>query len=185
MQHPNTLELTRSALAIIDMQSAFQSKIKDFDEVAERIALIVRATSLLKVPLVVTEQYPKGLGHTTEIIGNALPADQSIIEKTTFSSCGALPFLESLKARGTEQVLVCGIEAHICVNQTVHDLLANGYQVHLLTDCISSRKKSDRKTAVRKMKMSGAILSTVEMALFELLRDAKHEQFKAVQGLIK
>jgi len=81
--------------------------------------------------------------------------------------------------------MVCGIEAHICVNQTVHDLLADSFRVHLLTDCVTSRKLPDRKAATRKMQMSGAILSTVEMALFELMRDAKHEQFKAIQRLIR
>jgi len=80
---------------------------------------------------------------------------------------------------------VSGLEAHICGNQTVHGLLAAGFQVHLLTDCIVTRKKSDRKTAFKKMRSSGAILSTLEMALFELLRDSRHEHFKAIQGLIK
>jgi nicotinamidase-related amidase len=90
-----------------------------------------------------------------------------------------------LKRSGVKQVLVSGIEAHICVNHTVHDLLANGFQVHLLTDCITARKPNDKETAFRKMRMSGALPSSVEMALFELMRDAKHEQFKAIQGLIK
>jgi nicotinamidase-related amidase len=185
MQHPATLELTRTALAIIDMQEAFRTKIKDFDVITGRIAIMLRAANILKLPVVITEQYPKGLGHTVRIITDELPQDQQIIEKTSFSSCGASQFQEQLDQKQIKQVLVCGIEAHICVNQTVHDLLANGYQVHLLTDCISSRKKQDRKAGFRKMNMSGAIPSSVEMALFELLRDARHEQFKAIQGLVK
>ena len=185
MLHPNTLELTQSALAIIDMQEAFRSRIPDFTRVAERIALMVRAARLLDLPVIITEQYPKGLGHTAAEIVAVLPESIEIIEKTTFSSCGAAQFQKQLEQAGAKQVLVCGIEAHICVNQTVHDLLANGFQVHLLTDCISSRHINDRKTASRKMQGSGAIFSSVEMAVFELMRDAKHGQFKAIQGLIK
>jgi nicotinamidase-related amidase len=185
MLHQNTLELTRSALAIIDMQEAFRAQIADFTKVAERIALMVQAAKLLHLPIIVTEQYPKGLGHTAPEIAAVLPDSVEIIEKTAFSSCGASGFQSQLEQAAARQVLVCGIEAHICVNQTVHDLLANGFQVHLLTDCISSRNVNDRKTASRKMHGSGAIFSSVEMAVFELMRDAKHEQFKAIQALIK
>lgn len=185
MLHQNTLELTRSALAIIDMQEAFRITIANFTATAERIAVMVQGAKLLGLPILVTEQYPKGLGHTAPEIAAVLPESQEIIEKTSFSSCGAQSFQAELERTGVKQVLVCGIEAHICVNQTVHDLLAGGFQVHLLTDCLTSRHLPDRKAATRKMQMSGAIPSTVEMALFELMRDAKHEQFKAIQNLIK
>ena len=183
--HQNTLQLTQSTLAIIDMQDAFRAKIPNFTEVANRIAVMVQGARLLGLPIIVTEQYPKGLGHTAPEILAVLPESLEIIEKTTFSSCGAQSFLTQLERSAAKQVLLCGIEAHICVNQTAHDLLAKGFQVHLLTDCITSRKPYDRKAATRKMQGSGAILCSVEMALFELMRDAKHEQFKAIQGLIK
>jgi nicotinamidase-related amidase len=183
--HQNTLVLTQSALTVIDMQEAFRTKMQDFAEVAARIATMVTAAKLLNVAVVVTEQYPKGLGHTAKEILDALPDSIEIIEKTTFSSCGVTPFQAQLNALGAKQILVCGIEAHICVNQTVHDLLANGFQVHLLTDCITSRKTENKNMAFRKMELAGAIPSSLEMAVFELMRDAKHEQFKAIQGLIK
>jgi len=185
MQHPNILELSRSALLIIDMQEAFRTSIQDFAELANRIAVAVKGARLLNLPIIVTEQYPKGLGHTAAEVLQALPDNIEILEKTTFSSCGAQQFHSQLQQAETKQLLVCGIEAHICVNQTVHDLLAMGFQVHLLTDCITSRKESDRRAAIQKMLSSGAIASSVEMSLFELMRDAKHEQFKAIQGLIK
>jgi len=185
MQHKNTLILTQSALTIIDMQEAFRTKIPDFSEVAERIATMVRAATLLKLPVVVTEQYPKGLGHSASEILEVLPDNTQVIEKTTFSSCGVAPFQSQLNELNAKQIIVCGIEAHICVNQTVHDLIAAGFQVHLLTDCITSRKKQNKKIALRKMEAAGAIPSSVEMAVFEIMRDAKHEQFKAIQGLIK
>ena len=185
MQHPNTLELSRSALLIIDMQEAFRYTIKDFDKYARRIATVARGAQLLNVPVVVTEQYPKGLGHTAAEIVETLPEGLEIIEKTAFSSCGAQAFHAKLQSLQSQHILVAGIEAHICVNQTVHDLLAMNLCAHLLTDCITSRNKKDKETAFAKMQQSGAIPSTVEMALFELMRDAKHEQFKAIQGLIK
>jgi nicotinamidase-related amidase len=183
--HLNILELSRSALLIIDMQEAFRANIPDFDRYANRVAIAARGALLLNVPIIVTEQYPKGLGHTASEILEVLPANLDIVEKTTFSSCGAKQFQAQLARPQTNQILVAGIEAHICVNQTVHDLLASGLQVHLLTDCIASRKETDRIAALQKMQSSGAIASSVEMALFEVMRDSRHEQFKAIQGLIK
>jgi nicotinamidase-related amidase len=185
MQHRNTLDLHDTALVIIDMQEAFRSKISDFAETAARIALVAHAAQRLNVPVIVTEQYPKGLGHTAGEIRAVLPPSLEAIEKTAFSSCGAQTFIAELERTHARQVIVCGIEAHICVNQTTHDLLARGMGVHLLTDCITARTQSNKQVALLKMQMSGAVPSSTEMALFELLRDARHEQFKAIQNLIK
>ncbi len=185
MHHEHTLEATRTALIVIDMQESFRAVIPDFAETAARIALVAHAAQLLGVPVVVTEQYPQGLGHTADEIRAVLPAHVEAIEKTTFSSCGAREFGARLEGMGARQILVCGIEAHICVNQTTHDLLAGGYQVHLLTDCITARTALNKHVGIEKMRASGALPSSTELALFELLRDARHEQFKAVQKLIK
>ena len=185
MPHENTLDAARAALVVIDMQETFRAAIADFDETARRIAVAVSGAQLLDVPVVVTEQYPKGLGRTAAEIRAALAPGVEPVEKTAFSSCGAREFVARLEQTGARQILVCGIEAHICVNQTTHDLLARGYQVHILTDCITSRAARDREAGISKMQRSGALPSTAELALFELLRDARHEQFKAVQKLIK
>ena len=185
MRHPNTLDAARTALVIIDMQEAFRQSIADFAATAARITTVARGAQLLGVPVIVTEQYPKGLGRTAEDIRAVLPAANEVIEKTAFSSCGAGEFVARLDATGARQVLVCGIEAHVCVNQTTHDLLARGFQVHLLADCITARAASNRDAGLAKMQASGALLTSVEMALFELMRDAQHEQFKAIQKLIK
>jgi nicotinamidase-related amidase len=185
MQHQNTLDAAHTALVIIDMQEAFRASISDFAETAARIALVAHAAQLLRLPLIVTEQYPKGLGHTANEIKAVLSPTLAVIEKTAFSSCGAQQFETELERTGARQILVCGIEAHICVNQTTHDLLARGRQVHLLTDCITARTAQNKQVALAKMQQSGALLSSTEMALFELLRDAQHEQFKAIQKLIK
>lgn len=185
MRHENTLDLTRTALVVIDVQDAFRAAISDFAETAARIALVVHAAQMLEVPVIVTEQYPKGLGQTAEEIRAVLPLGYETIEKTAFSSCGAAEFVARLEATGARQLLVCGLEAHVCVNQTTHDLLARGYQVHLLADCITARAAHNKQAGLAKMQQSGAIPSTTEMSLFELLRDAGHQQFKAIQKLIK
>ncbi|MDQ3745182.1 MAG: hydrolase [Acidobacteriota bacterium] len=185
MRHENTLDLGQTALAVIDVQESFRQPIQDFSEVAARIALVTHAMQMLGVPVVVTEQYPKGLGHTATEIRAVLPEGFAPVEKTAFSSCGAGEFVARLEAACARQVLLCGVEAHVCVNQTAHDLLARGYQVHILTDCVSSRAEQDKRVGLDKMMRSGALPSSTEMALFELMRDARHEQFKAIQKLIK
>jgi nicotinamidase-related amidase len=185
MLHQNTLDAAHTSLVIIDMQEGFRSHISDFAETAVRIALVAHAAQLLKVPVIVTEQYPRGLGHTANEIKAVLPDGFNVIEKTAFSSCGAQAFEAELERNQTLHVLVCGIEAHVCVNQTTHDLLERGYRVHLLTDCITARSAHNKQTGLAKMQQSGVLPCSTEMALFELMRDAKHEQFKAIQKLIK
>lgn len=185
MRHENTLALGQAALVVIDMQESFREAISDFAEVSARCALVAHAAQLLGVPVLVTEQYPKGLGRTAGEIRAVLPEGLEPVEKTAFSSCGAHEFVARLDSAAARQVLLCGIEAHICVNQTAHDLLARGFQVHLLTDCITARSEQNRRAGLDKMRHSGALPSSTEMALFELMRDARHEQFKAIQRLIK
>jgi nicotinamidase-related amidase len=185
MRHPNILDPARAALLIIDVQEAFRTIIPEAEALAHRIARLARGMQILGIPVLVTEQYPRGLGTTVHEISEALAPGTFVAEKTAFSSCGAASFAEHLDNLGRDQVVVCGIEAHICVNQTTHDLLHSGRQVHLAVDCIDSRFPWNRKVAVRKMLNSGALLTTTEMAFFELMRDAKHEHFKAVQALIK
>ncbi len=185
MAHENILSLEDTALLVIDMQEAFRNKISDFSETAARIALVSHAVQLLDVPIIVTEQYSKGLGETANEIRAVLSPTAKRIEKTAFSSCGAQSFESELIELRALNILVCGIEAHICVNQTVHDLLAGGYRVHFLTDCITARAQQNKDVAFMKMQQSGAVPTTIEMALFELLRDATHAQFKTIQNLIK
>ncbi len=185
MHHAHTLAAPHTALVIIDMQESFRSAISDFAQTATRIALVAHAAQLLNVPIIVTEQYPQGLGHTADEIRSVLSSGVEPIEKTAFSACGAEEFGAQLAHFGTQQVLICGIESHICVNQTTHDLLAQGLQVHLLTDCITARAAHNKHAGIEKMRASGALPSATELALFELMRDARHEQFKAIQKLIK
>ena len=179
------LDPQRTTLVVIDVQEAFRKALDRFDEVAAKAALLVEGSAAIGVPIVVTEQYPKGLGRTAAEVAAVLPEGFEPVEKTAFSSCGAQEFVARLEAAGARQILLCGIEAHVCVNQTAHDLLARGYQVHLLADCVSSRTAQNRQAGLDKMLRSGALPSSTELALFELMRDARHEQFKAIQKLIK
>lgn len=185
MPHPKILDRNKTALVVVDFQEAFRSPINDFAQVASRISTVVRGFQILDLPIIITEQYPKGLGRTAEEILFSLPPDFEFVEKTAFSSCGAKSFMEKLQASGATQIVLCGLETHICINQTAHDLLNENYEVHLLNDCVSSRFTQDKEVALKKMRQNGVVPSSVEMALFELMRDAKHEQFKAIQELIR
>lgn len=183
MRNPLLLDRKRAALAVIDMQEAFRPMISNFSEIASRIAVLVEGFRLLKVPVLVTEQYPKGLGKTVDEItskGEALEP----IEKLTFSACGVDEFDMKLRERHVEQVAICGIETHICVSQTAHDLLALGYQVHLISDATGTRLPHNRDVAIGKLEKAGAVISSVEAALFELCAQAGTPEFKTIQRLI-
>jgi nicotinamidase-related amidase len=146
-------------------------------------AMLVEAASLLGIPVLTTEQYPKGIGHTVAELASACA--QGVIEKTTFGCCGEPAFLAALNKLGRRQVLVTGMEAHVCVYQTVLGLLAAGYHVNLVRDAICSRSKDDFRAGVSNAARAGALVVTAEMALFQLLKDSRHDQFRAVSKLIK
>ncbi|REJ78393.1 MAG: hydrolase [Acidobacteria bacterium] len=185
MAHASILHPEQTVLAVVDYQEAFRGFIDQFEAVTPAIINIIRGFSVLGLPVLVTEQYPKGLGHTIAEVIEVLPELTPVIEKTAFSSCGADPFEEHLRAAGAKQVLICGIETHICVSQTAHDLLDKGYQVHILTDAVGSRFPVNKEAGLEKMIASGAIPSSVEMALFELMRDSKHSCFRDIQAIIR
>ena len=183
--HRNTIEIDNSLLVVVDVQEAFRTAIPDFAVIVSRIALAIRGFQVLGVPVVVTEQYPKGLGHTAEELALTLTEDTDVIEKSTFSAFGEPSFVSTIEKYEAKQIALCGVEAHVCVNQTAHDLLDAGYDVHLLTDCVASRYEHDKRAGIDKMLGSGAVSSSMEMALFEMMRDSRHEKFKEVQALIK
>ena len=185
MPHRNLLDSSKTALVVVDVQEAFRSAIGDFALAASNISRAVRGFSVLEIPVLITEQYPKGLGRTAEEVLLALPEKGEIFEKTAFSAFGSDEFADSLRSKGVRQIALCGFEAHVCVSQTAHDLIENGYEVHLLTDCVASRFDHDKRAGVDKMFAAGVVPSSVETALFELMRDSKHPSFKALQDLIK
>lgn len=183
-RHPNVLQREDAVLLIVDVQEAFRKYIPNFDELNKNITTLIRASRLLSVPVVVSEQYSKGLGHTVAELATEL-GNHHPYEKNCFSCCGSSDFMAELNRLGKRNVIVCGIEAHVCVNQTVHDLIHAGYNVHLITDAVSSRNDNNKQMAIQKMTMSGALPSTVECALFEMLVNAGTDEFKAVQKLVK
>ncbi len=185
MPHPKALDRNRTALVIVDIQEAFRNVLPNFEHLVSRTKIALRGFQILDLPVIITEQYPKGLGRTTSELLQIMPEDFKVVEKSTFSSCGEALFLEKLRANDVSQVVLCGLETHICVNQTAHDLLNEAFEVHILNDAVGSRQEQDKATALSKMNMNGVVPSCVEMALFELLRDSKDDQFKAIQSLIK
>ena len=170
------LQRDRAALVVIDVQEGFRPYAA-FDGVAASAAKLLAAARILEVPVIVSEQYPKGLGTTAPEIGLG---DEPRLEKTVFSAARA----EGFDLEGRSQALVCGIETHVCVSQTVHDLLADGVEVHVPADAVGSRFELDHERGLERMERAGAVVSSVEAALFELLERAGTPEFKAVQKLI-
>ncbi|MBS1811856.1 MAG: isochorismatase family protein [Acidobacteria bacterium] len=178
------LESRKTGLVVIDMQEKFRPIIRGFDELAEKVGIMVQGCNFLQIPILVTEQYPQGLGETAKEISQYLPSGTKPLEKKTFSACGVSEFDLQLRERHIEQILITGIEAHICVSQTVHDLLKLGYQVHLICDAIGARFEQNQALAFKRLKQAGAIISSVEMSLFELLKTSDNPMFKTIQRLI-
>jgi nicotinamidase-related amidase len=166
----------RTALVVVDVQEGFRSY-ASFESVANACAKLVQAARILQIPTLVSEQYPKGLGHSAPELDLQ---DEPRIEKTVFSAARA----DGFDLDGAEQAIVCGIEAHVCVSQTVHDLLAEGVEVHVPADAVGSRHQLDYERGLERMERAGAVVSTVESALFELLERAGTPEFKAIQKLI-
>jgi nicotinamidase-related amidase len=185
MRHPALLDRERSALVLIDVQEGYRRALPAWDRVVAASALLLRGAAVLGVPLLVTEQYPRGLGHTAGELVSLFPAGLEVVEKMTMSCCGAAQFTDRLAATRRRQVLVAGIETHACVNQTVHDLVALGYQVHVARDATSSRRAADVEPAWDKMRAAGMLPTSSEQALLELIRTAEGAEFKALQRLLK
>jgi len=166
----------RAALLVVDVQEAFRPY-ASFERVAAAAAKLLAAARILSLPVLVSEQYPKGLGHTAPEVG---VGEEPTIEKTVFSAARA----DGFDLAGRTQAIVCGIETHVCVSQTVHDLLERGLEVHVPADAVGSRHELDHQRGLERMELAGASVGTVEAALFELLGRAGTPEFKAVQKLI-
>jgi nicotinamidase-related amidase len=170
------LERDRAALVVIDVQEGFRPY-PVFEGVAGACHKLLEAARILGIPALVSEQYPKGLGHTAPEVGLE---DEPRIEKTVFSAARA----DGFDLLGRTQAIVCGIETHVCVSQTVHDLLEAGVEVHVPADAVGSRHEIDYERGLERMERAGAIVGTVEASLFELLERAGTPEFKQVQRLI-
>jgi nicotinamidase-related amidase len=178
------LTTAHSLLLVIDVQGKLADLAWRSEMIQKNVGVLIEGSKVLKIPVVATEQYPKGLGSTIESIATLL-GNAPVIEKDSFSCCGAHEFQFKLTELHKTDIIVCGIETHVCVYQTVRDLLALGYNVHLVTDAVSSRTEENWKLGVRKCETLGAKLTSTEMILFELLQVSGTEQFKAISKLVK
>ncbi|MEX2194874.1 MAG: hydrolase [Thermoleophilaceae bacterium] len=174
------LDRDRTALVVVDLQEAFRPAVLDFERTTAAVATLALGARALGLPIVVSEQYPKGLGRTVGELDEPLEGIEPI-EKVCFSAAAA----DGFDLAGRDQALVCGIETHVCVSQTAHDLLDRGVEVHVVGDAVSSRTAENRELGLHKMEGSGAILTSVEAALFELVGAAGTDEFKQVQRLVK
>jgi nicotinamidase-related amidase len=174
------LDPERTTLIVVDLQEGFRKVIPDFGRVTKATATLIEGAEAIGIPVVVTEQYPKGLGATAPEVAAHLPEGTKPLEKICFSAADA----EGFDLAGRDQALVCGIETHVCVNQTALGLLGSGVEVHVAEDAVSSRTEQNKRVGLQKVERAGAVLTTVEMALFELLGRAGTDEFKRVQKLI-
>jgi nicotinamidase-related amidase len=174
------LDPERTALIVVDVQEAFRKAIPDFDRIAKATATLIEGAEAIGIPIVVTEQYPKGLGETVPEVADHLPEGTAPLEKVCFSAADA----EGFDLGGRDQALVCGIETHVCVNQTALGLLESGVEVQVAEDAVGSRFDENKRIGLHKMERAGAAMTSVETALFELLGRAGTDEFKTVQKLI-
>ncbi len=170
---------------VIDYQERLVPVINNSEELIRKSSILVKGLKALGIPMVVSQQYTKGIGMTVPAIAEAAGEEFAYLDKVTFSCAEDEELLHTISETGRKNIILCGIEAHICVLQTAIDLITKGYNVVLVEDCIGSRRENDRVVAVRRAEAEGAVITTCESILFELTRVAKTEVFKIISGLIK
>jgi len=173
-----------SILVIIDVQEKLVNALEK-DTVVKKTAILAQAAKILDIPILITEQYPKGLGSTVDSVKETFDKNTTVIEKSSFSAAKENEFMKILKAYDKKQIIICGIETHICVHQTTADLLEEGYEVYVAKDACASRNKYEFKQGIEIMKDNGAKISCIEIILFEWLKSSKNPYFKEIQALIK
>ncbi len=174
----------KAVLVIVDVQGKLATLMKDKEILFENLVRMAQAAKVLGIPIIWNEQVPEKLGETIAPLKEVLTGNTPL-PKVTFSCCGNPAFMDKLGATGRKQIILVGIETHICVYQTALDLIKNDYEVHLVVDAVSSRYKSNRRVGIERMKEAGAILTTVEMSLFEMLGRAEGEKFKQIAKIVK
>jgi nicotinamidase-related amidase len=177
-------------LVVIDIQEKLIRAMAEEDELTARTEKLVKGFAALGLPMIFTQQYTKGLGETIEPVKAATAdadgkADFSFVEKLSYSVMGAPEFVSLLEASGKKQIVVCGIEAHVCVQQSVQSFLEAGYDVFVAVDATSSRNRLDKRAALRRVGVAGAVITTAEAVLFELIATAEHPKFKAISKIVK
>jgi len=187
MRHSGLLNRNQAMLLVIDVQERLLNVYAHAhaQRVVARTGMMIKGAKLFDLPVIVTEQYPKGIGPSHRQIRSLIGSLEPPIVKDTMSCCGCPPSLNAIEKLERKQVIVCGIEAHVCVFQTALDLHSGGYQVHLCADATGSRRSEDYKTAIARMGQSGIALTTAESALFQLLEDSRDAKLKRVLEIVK
>lgn len=180
------LDRNKAVLMVIDVQEKLCAAMdeKVLHKLTKNISILLDAANELKLPVLVTEQYIKGLGATLPELREKASA-ALCFEKMTFSCCGSSEFIEKLRATGRTQIIVTGMEAHVCVQQTVIELRDAGFEVHLVKDAVMSRSKQNWQTAIEALTLTGAVPTSTEAALFQLLKVAGTEEFKKLSKLVR
>lgn len=178
------IEPSHATALVIDIQERLFPHIFDHETLQSNCIRLIKGLRILNVPIIVTEQYTKGLGKTITPVSAALGSFEPY-EKTSFSACRVTEVESIVLGAQGHQIIVLGIEAHVCVQQTVLDVLAQGRSVIVVEDCISSRKQNDRNVAIARMRSDGAVITTYESLLFELLGTADAGTFKQISNLVK
>jgi nicotinamidase-related amidase len=182
MAHPTQMSAADTALLVIDVQERLMTKILGADTLVRNIAFLIDGAHLLHMPVLATEQYPKGLGPTLPELAKRLPQRP---DKVAFSCCAVPAVTDTLHREARPKVVLAGIETHVCVLQTALDLLAQDFRVYIPTDAVASRYPLDQDMALRRLERAGAILTTSETAVFEWVGGAGHPQFKQVSALVQ
>jgi nicotinamidase-related amidase len=173
-----------TALLVIDIQGNLAQAMHERDSLYENLQKIIKGIQVMEIPIIVTEQIPEKLGPTIPEI-SSLFDEFSPIPKSSFSCCGDENIMKALKEVNRKQILITGIESHVCLYQTTMDLIDLGYEVHIVADCISSRTTENRSIGIERMREKGGILASTEMALFELLKVAEGEKFRKIVRVVK
>ena len=181
MPHATQMSAPDTGLLVIDVQEKLVPRILDTASLVRDIAFLIDVARILNMPVQCTEQYPRGLGATVPELAEKLPLRP---DKVAFSSCAVPEVVQTFHLEARPKIVLCGIETHVCVSQTVHDLVERGVEVHVPADAVGSRHELDYQRGLERMERAGAVVTTVEAALFELLERAGTPEFKAVQRLI-
>ena len=176
-------ERDKTAFVLIDIQEKFRPVIHNIQAVIDNANRLVKGASILKIPLIVTEQYPKGLGRTVDEID--LDDGQGIVEKISFDCFGCDGFREKLDEIDVKSLVIFGIEAHVCVLKTALEAVARDYETHVIADAVSSRTEENKNLALERLRQSGVFVASTEMILFQLMDRAGTDEFKAISKLVK
>jgi nicotinamidase-related amidase len=178
------LEIQDCCLVVVDIQGKLAQLMVGKEALFQNIQILIQAARILEIPILWCQQVPEALGPTVPEIAELLAGGEPI-DKASFSCCGQEQFNAQLNTLGKEQVLLCGIETHVCIYQTAMDLMEGGLDVTVIADAVSSRTERNRHIALTRLAAEGAHVSSTEMVLFELLKTAKHPHFKEIAKLVK